>query len=113
MSEANKMDPTDFQREMNNLKTELATLRGDMSSLVGTIKELTKQGAGNVKDKAREQVDHGLEQLENAYEGLRRQGSATCEKVHKTVEEHPMGSVMVALGAGVVLGHLLARGNRH
>lgn len=113
MSEANKMDPTDFQREMDNLKKELATLRGDMGSLMGTIKDLTKQGASNVKDKAREQVDNGIEHLENAYEGLRQQGSAACEKVHKTVEEHPMGSVMVALGVGVVLGHLLARGNRH
>src|SRR5437867_4511714 len=113
MPDEPKLDTQDYHRELNNVKADLAVLRGDMSNLLNSVVELSKQGAGAVKDKARAQVDARVGQLNDAYEAFRREGTKCCEKVSKTVEEYPVSSVLIALGAGLLLGSALRRNNHH
>lgn len=76
--------------DIDRLKAELKQLRADISELTGTLKDVVANKAKEGRDKAQEAVDLAG---------------------HK-IGEHPFISMLIALGAGFLVGFLLER-NRH
>jgi len=91
-----------INREVDQLKTDIAALRADMSSLIKTLKD-----AGI--DKGREYYDNASDRVHQAGDTVRKRANDAYSAVGKEVEEHPLTSVLTAFGTGFVVGMLLDR----
>lgn len=76
--------------EVEKLKAELRQLRSDIGELTDSLKEIVKDKAKESRAKAKEAVD------------------VTGQKIG----EHPFVSMLIALGAGFLVGFLIQRSNR-
>lgn len=81
------MDTVTENADINRLKAELRQLRADIGELTGTLKEIVADKAKQGKDKAQEAVDN----------------------TGKKIGEHPFISMLIALGAGFLVGFLIER----
>lgn len=100
-----------LKKDIDALKEGLADLRKDMSEVVGSVYDLGKHSAGDAREKAQAEIEKRLEQLKEAYETIQKKGSSAAESLHKTLEERPVTSVLIALGFGLLLGKILSAGN--
>jgi ElaB/YqjD/DUF883 family membrane-anchored ribosome-binding protein len=96
------MPNEELTRELNQLKSDIAGLRGDMASLVKTLKD-----AGI--DEGREAYQRASERARRAGEAVREQANEAYTVIGREVEEHPLTSVLAAFGTGFVIGMLLDR----
>jgi ElaB/YqjD/DUF883 family membrane-anchored ribosome-binding protein len=76
--------------DVEKLKAELRQLRSDIGELTDSLKEIIKDKAKESQAKAKEAVD------------------VTGQKIG----EHPFVSMLIALGAGFLVGFLIQRSNR-
>jgi len=76
--------------DMERLKVELRQLRADIGELTGTLKSIVTDKARLGQDKAKQAVD------------------LTGQKIG----EHPFISMLVAVGAGFLVGFLIDRNRR-
>lgn len=100
---------TSDKAEIDQLKSDLRTLREDFSKLGKDVLSATRHGAESASEAARAEARKRLEQLGDAWDTTRLHGAAAKHDVERRIEEHPFASVMIALGVGVVIGKLLDR----
>jgi len=89
-------------------KTEKA--RGQVNSLIDSLKSVINQYSqpskidelkGQFSDKANQLKSVVTEEVSHAYE-------TSKQKAAETVKEHPIGTLLLVAGAGLVLGYVLA-----
>ena len=76
--------------DIERLKAELRQLRADIGELTGTLKTIIADKAKQGSAKAQEAVD----------------------KTGQKIGEHPFISMLIALGAGFLVGFLIERNHR-
>jgi ElaB/YqjD/DUF883 family membrane-anchored ribosome-binding protein len=81
---------TTVDREMRNLRNEFSNLRDDFRSVVGRLGNVTKAGAKSWMGDTGVQIGQKMESAE------------------EVLAEHPITYVLVAFGAGILLGRLFA-----
>ena len=89
---------TGTDKELQELRDELATIRKDMSEIGKTVSQL-----------ARSATEEGKDRVRAAAEQSREQARETWGAFEKEVGERPMTSLAAALGIGFILGKLLDR----
>jgi len=91
-----------INREVDQLKSDIAALRADMSSLIKVIKDTGI-------DKGRQYYGQASDRVQQAGDTVRQKATDAYTTVGKEVEEHPFTSVLTAFGTGFVVGMLLDR----
>ena len=86
------------QEDLQALKTDLAMLRDDLRSFVAHAAEAAQSRTSGVRDRVKDAA---------AEVGAR--GRAARDEVQTQIEDHPFMAVGIALGAGLLLGALIAR----
>jgi len=103
-----------------DLAAGLETLRDDIAALSDTVSRLVSDTAGmkatlkrELKGAARsavnfgENVVHEAEHLaEEAAHAATRRGRAAVHNVEQSIEHNPLTAVLIALGAGILVGFL-------
>jgi len=93
---------------VEELKKEIETLRNDLLKLTKAFEkvgeEKIKQAVGDVKDRITEKIPK--EQLERL-ESVKAQGEEAIEAIKKQQKEHPLGTLLVAVGLGFLLGRIM------
>lgn len=89
---------TDTEKEMNQIKSDIAELRKDFAALTSTLK--TEAG-----DKAR----RGYQRAREAGEEAQDYARAGAREVESHIEERPFTSVLSAFGIGFIIGKLMDR----
>ncbi len=88
---------------IQELKKDAAAVRDDLAQL----KDDAVRAAGHVTESASGMIREHTGSASDLF----RQANSTCKKYHgamrDTVETHPTASVLVALGAGVMIGRML------
>jgi ElaB/YqjD/DUF883 family membrane-anchored ribosome-binding protein len=95
-------------------------VKDDLRNLGRTAKEVAKDKLGNAKQVAKDKLDdakgkaaHYVEEGKQKSTELFEQGKQRATEVEDQVETYirqkPLKSVMIAAGAGVLLGFLLSR----
>lgn len=103
-----KVEKDDFEA----VRAELNQLRADVQALGETLAKATNGLRGAVRHKA-ERIAGDIETTaEDAYEHLAEEGRRYANVIEQKVSEHPLGTMVVALAIGVVLGRLLDRSDR-
>lgn len=85
-------------RAKDSFREQGAVVRDDLRELARTGKNAARELAGEARVAAAEGLQHGKERL-----------SGARDRVASYIEENPMKSVLIAVGAGALLGAILSR----
>lgn len=81
---------------------EIAKLRKDVEKLTALLRDITSNAAGIAKETLRDRAGHASDQIHAAVD-------STTKTMRRTVHEHPVTTVAMALGLGFLLGQILRR----
>ena len=99
-SEASSMSSADrpTQEDLNALKQDLGALRDDLRSFVTHATEAAQARASSVRARAAD-----------AASKVGEQGRVARDMVQTKIEDNPFMAIGIALGAGLLIGALVAR----
>ncbi len=81
-----------------DLKDDLTRIQADLAALAQTVRALVG-----------DQAEEGVAQAREAASKIKSQASATAARVEQEVTNRPLVSLLVAFGAGLLVGKLLDR----
>lgn len=84
------------------LQSDIAALKRDVTSLV----EHLKVGATNGAHSAADYLDDGARRL---YRNVAAEGQRSAKVVGQQIEDHPLATLLIALGVGYIGGRFLSR----
>lgn len=96
----------EYDRALRQLKKDVQELRTDVRSVVDDLKNGAATKLQDEQDLLREQGQQYVKQIRQAYGELRRREQHVVQRLHDTVEERPVASLLTAVGIGLVLGRL-------
>jgi ElaB/YqjD/DUF883 family membrane-anchored ribosome-binding protein len=96
------MTSHDVEGEFGTVKDDLVKLRADIANLSAALKELTSE---TVHD----QIDSLKSRIDRLTGDAKIQGRQALDEVADRIEEHPLSSVLIAFGVGILLGKLFDR----
>lgn len=91
-----------MRADHEDIERELERLREDVASLTSSLKNVASNAANIAVDRLKERFGSTTENVQSAV----AKGKVTAQQ---TVEEHPMATIMVALGVGFLLGQWIRR----
>jgi ElaB/YqjD/DUF883 family membrane-anchored ribosome-binding protein len=107
------MDTNTDNEEIDALKDDIARLREDIanlaSSVLGAASDTLDDARARVDSKGREARDEVMGKLD---EGLDH-GKQFLDDLDTQVTRHPVGSVLIAFGVGLLIAKILGSGDRH
>jgi ElaB/YqjD/DUF883 family membrane-anchored ribosome-binding protein len=104
-------------KELENIKQDLADLKKDIKGLTMALKDVGKQQVDETTEKLCDKKDDLLEnfslgEIKERLEELKGDGAEAVDVVRQQVEKNPLGTVLAAVGIGILLSKLLSSGNR-
>ncbi|MDA5193025.1 DUF883 family protein [Govanella unica] len=81
-----------------SMEDEVTKLKAEMSGLTESLSKIAKGATGIASEKMHDQFDR-----------VTKDAKAALGATQKKVSEHPMASIALAVGFGVLLGQLLRR----
>jgi ElaB/YqjD/DUF883 family membrane-anchored ribosome-binding protein len=103
------MEYGDVQQQMGELREDLLKLRSDLGGVLQSVMDATKAEAGEARERMEAKAREQLDQFAAAVSGARDQGRVMADRLCGQIETHPVGSVLGALGVGLLLGMLMSR----
>ena len=91
--------------EERAMRQDVDTLKGDINQIRSDIGEMSQHLMG----RAREGVDMARERVGEALGVAQDRGEQALKTVQHQIEDHPITSVFVALGVGLLIGGLFFR----
>lgn len=102
----------DYEKSVEALMKDVKELRDDMKDLFGALKAKAGSSVGDAMDSLHDSAAHRLEQVRDAAGAAGRRCHDGVKLCTEKMEEHPLVTVLAALGAGLVLGGLIRRHRR-
>ncbi len=93
----------------DDLRRQAKAVKEDIRGLGRTAKEVAQDKFVDAKKKAVEYVDEGKQKTVEYYEKGKQEASRIEDQVENYIRENPLKSVLIATGAGVLLGLLMSR----
>ena len=109
MSASTETDLVGSTPKSEDLRRQAKVVKEDLQGLGRTATKVAKDKLGNVKEKAAAYVDEGKHKTTEFYEQGKKKASEVEDQVESYIREKPLKSVLIAAGAGVLLGFLLSR----
>lgn len=92
------MARTETTDTVEALRADLDALKADVVTLVDTLKKVAKDGG-----------EEGLRSLREIEARARAQAQQSVHAVERQITENPLTSILVAFGAGMMIGKLMDR----
>jgi ElaB/YqjD/DUF883 family membrane-anchored ribosome-binding protein len=96
------MENKEINKELDQVKSDIAALRKDMASLLDAVKTV---GA----EQGKEFYEKAYERARNAGESIREQAGDAYSSFGREVGEYPLVSMLSAFATGFVVGMVLDR----
>lgn len=109
MSEATSQTESQLEQGFQNLKVDMNRLRSDLADVAQALVEAGRAEAGEAKTRLQTLAQQRLEDARRVLESARQRGQSATEKIKHQVEQKPLASVLIALGAGLMVGMLMKR----
>jgi len=106
---------TDANKELANIKNDLSELKKDIQGLTNALTELGKNKVDAASDRISETRDDLLDKLSLAEIRERLgdlKGEDALDAVREQVEKYPAGTLLAAVGVGVIIGALVGGSRR-
>lgn len=104
-STASSRRPATKTREQE-LEAQVAQLQSDLKSITETLRKLTGEKAGEVRDIAEAEFRHLKRRGQHMVEEAQDQAGEYEQQLKETIREKPLTAVATALGIGFVLALL-------
>jgi ElaB/YqjD/DUF883 family membrane-anchored ribosome-binding protein len=88
---AGEKAPRGLQDDMNQLREDLSALRSDVASMASDVFGVAREG------------------FNGATETMKAKGTEVAEKLEEQVQEHPLMTIGIAFGVGLLVGALVRR----
>lgn len=98
------MDPN-LRQNGEQLRDDAAQLREDIAQLRDDVAQLTQ----DLRDVAAARGAEGVEAIRRTAHQTRDQARALAEDLERRITERPLTNILIAFGAGFVVGRLLDR----
>lgn len=95
--------------DIEALKKDLAALRKDIGALAKTVGDQASASSDDTMDMLKEKIAALRTEIEGAARTARARGAEGVASVERHIEEKPLQSMLIALGAGLLIGKLLDR----
>ncbi|KZD09657.1 DUF883 family protein [Oceanibaculum pacificum] len=95
--------------EIDAIKADLAALRKDIASLTKTVGETASASVDEKTAQLREKVATMREEIERMAGTAKVRGQEGVAAVERHIEDKPLQSMLIAFGAGLLLGKLFDR----
>lgn len=93
--------------ETDALKKDIEELRKALDALGKDVKGLGKELSGQAKSGAQAKVEELKDGARKVAEEVGAKGKQAAESMEETVKSHPLQSLAVAFGAGLLIAQLL------
>ncbi len=108
---------TTAKTELTAIQEDLAQLKNDLKELTGTLKDAGKQRIDTAQEKISDQADTllgnlSMEELKEHLKNLKADSENALNTVKHQVEKYPAGSLLAAVGIGILIGKLFSSGNK-
>ncbi|HEB69731.1 MAG TPA: hypothetical protein ENI88_08945 [Desulfobulbus sp.] len=108
---------TEANKELDNIKKDLDELKNDIKGLTSALTDLGRQRVGDAADKIGEKKDDLLDSLSLAeikqrLADLKDEGEDALDVVREQLEKYPAGTLLAAVGVGVLIGRLMGGSRR-
>lgn len=107
--ERNASDQGDLRPEIEALKADIRALRQDVATLVQDLVAAGKVRAGEAGEALTDAARSRLAEYGVDLDELTQRSRETMDNLSDQVQRHPLTSVGIALGLGMVLGGILHR----
>jgi ElaB/YqjD/DUF883 family membrane-anchored ribosome-binding protein len=109
------MEAKKGNEEVEMLKDDIARLREDIASLASAVLGAASDTLGDTLGDAKAKVNGETQQARDEFkskmnDGVER-GKQFIDDIDTQVTRHPVGSVLVAFGVGLLIAKLLGSGN--
>ena len=104
-SNASSRRPAAKTREQE-LEAQVTQLQSDLKSITETLRKLTGEKAGEVRDIAEAELRHLKRRGQHMVEEAQDQAGEYEQQLKETIREKPLTAVATALGVGFVLALL-------
>jgi len=102
-------NPKEHVREgFSEMKKDAQTLKEDAEMLADDTVEMASHAKEHAVDAMRSTAESAAEMAHGAQDSATKYHNAMCEQIRK----HPTSSVMIALGAGLVIGRIMGGANK-
>ncbi len=108
-------DTKPFKEELEeatqDFAADLAALRAEIAKLTASVTNLVKAETSATADTVFGAVDAARQKLSDGAAGAKDRLSGATSELEASIERNPLTAVLIALGAGLVIG-LLSRGRQ-
>jgi ElaB/YqjD/DUF883 family membrane-anchored ribosome-binding protein len=94
---------------VDQLKSDLRSLRSDLETAARTVNQLGGAAANEAMLQAQAQMAEIQQRIEGLLEDAQEYGDRYAGALRDHVQAHPFQSVLIAMAAGFTLAHLLSR----
>lgn len=94
-------------KSYEDLETEIGQLRSDISKLSETLQKIVSSEVDTTKAKMRSGLDSAAQSAARRVGEARARVDASADEFEALVRDRPFASVLVALGAGFVVGSVV------
>lgn len=94
-------------QELEALKADIAKLGSDLIALNEKLTDIGKDGVGATREELKSKVKNLSEKLHQIFEDTRDRGTKTAETLQQQIQDRTLMSLLVAAGAGLLLGILI------
>jgi len=95
--------------DFESLKSDFARLSGDVARLTKSLLDEGKQRGSSAREKIGTHAQRTMSQVGEGVEKVKAAGKTGADKLETQIKDHPLASVGVAFGIGVIIGQLLRR----
>lgn len=95
--------------DSDEVKKDIEELRKDLATLGKDVRKLAKESADDASRRAASTVDGLQARAEEAWSSVAEQGRDAAKEVEGTIKKHPLESLLVAFGVGVLLGNIIRK----
>jgi ElaB/YqjD/DUF883 family membrane-anchored ribosome-binding protein len=105
-ADADHVQPT---TSTDDLRRQAKGIKQDLGQLGRTAKDVARDKLGDARKKAVEYVDEGKQRTAQYYEQGKHEASRIEDQLESYIRENPLKSMLIATGAGLLLGMLMRR----
>lgn len=110
MAEETRSTPAERgPQAIDQLKSDLRSLRSDLETAARTVNQLGGAAAGEAMQQAQAQMEEIQKRIERLLGDVQDYGDRAAVAVREHVQARPFQSVLIAMAAGFALAHLLSR----
>ena len=99
-----------LDKELEQLKTDIAKLRTDLSALGEGVRKMSTEAVGATQARVKTAAQDALDEFQNKLNEAKSQGQKAMNDLEREIKENPLISLLVAFGLGFVISKLMDRG---